>query len=332
MKMKEIAQLANVSASTVSRVLNNPEVVQKETRERVLQVIEELNYKPNLVARQFRTKETKIILVIVPDITSNFFSKVVRGIQQIASCHGYKVILFDTENKIEKEREYIDLLEQKQADGAVLLTAQLGKKELDVLSKQFPIVLACEYIDDLPIPTVSIDNVASARKMTEHLIQMGHQKIAHISGRINGVLGRDRLKGFKQALLTHQIEVDPSYIQEGDTTLNSGFNQMQKLLALEVSPTAVFAFNDETALGVLKAVREHGLSVPEDVAVVGFDDLEISTVVTPPLTTISQSRYEIGKKAAGLLVDLMANKEIEQKRFIMKDKLVVRSSCGGKSK
>jgi LacI family repressor for deo operon, udp, cdd, tsx, nupC, and nupG len=328
MKMLDIAKRANVSSSTVSRALNKPDSVQKDTRERILKVIEELNYKPNLVARQFRTKKTGIILVIVPDITSNFFSKVVRGIQQVASHYSYKVILCDTENDIKKEREYLDLLQQKQADGAILLTARLGKNELENISKEFPIVLACEYINELDIPTVSIDNINSAKKITAHLVQLGHTKIAHITGHMNGILGQDRLHGFEQALIQQGIEIHTEYIREGDTTLNSGFEQMQKLLALKTPPTAVFAFNDETALGALKAATDKGLYIPNDVAIVGFDDLEIATVVTPQLTTINQSRYKIGRQATQLLVDLIAGNEITQKKFILEDKLVVRASCG----
>lgn len=329
-KMKDVAKIAKVSPSTVSRVLSNPDLVQKETRDRVLEVVEELNYKPNLVARQFRKKETKIILVVVPDITSNFFSRVVRGIDQIASSNGYQVILCDTGNEIEKERMYVNLLHQKQADGIILLTARLGQSELESIAYEFPMVLACEYIDELNVPTVSVDNVSSSRKITEYLIGLGHTKIGHITGNMEGVLGRDRLKGFRQALLTNGIEIDSKYIQEGDSSMESGYNQMQKLLALEIPPTALFVFNDEMAFGALKAVRDNGFRVPEDIAIVGFDNLEMSTVVTPTLTTINQPRYEIGKKAAELLLTLMAGNEVKKKKFIMEDKLVIRESCGAK--
>jgi len=329
MKMKDVAKLANVSPATVSRVLSHPDLVQKETRERVLEVIKELNYQPNLVARQFRKKETKIILVVVPDITSSFFSKILRGIEHVASRHGYQVILCDTDNDLEKEREYINLLYQKQADGVILLTARLGQQELENLSKEFPMVLACEYIDELNVPTVSVDNISSSRKMTEYLIRLGHTKIAHITGRINGVLGRDRLKGFQQALMTHNLEIDSAYIQEGDVSLDSGYHQMQKLLALETPPTAVFVFNDEMAYGALKAAKDHGIEVPENLAIVGFDNLEISMIVDPPLTTIHQPRYEIGKKAMTLLLQLLSGTDMQQKKFIMKDTIVIRESCGG---
>ncbi|OAS86221.1 LacI family transcriptional regulator [Metabacillus litoralis] len=328
MKMSDVAKLANVSPATVSRVLSNPELVSKETRQKVLDVINEVNYKPHIVARQFRTKETKIILVVVPDITSAFFSKVLRGIEHVAVNNGYQVILGDTENDIEREKEYINLLLQKQADGMVLLTARLNKTNLEEISEHFPMVLACEYMDGLNVPTVSIDNISSARKATEHLIKLGHTKIAHITGPINVILSRDRMRGYQQAMMSHELDIDSAYIQEGDFSFESGYNQTLKLLALENPPTAVFAFNDEMAMGAIKAAKDSGLKAPEDLAVVGFDNVKMSSVIEPNLTTINQPKYEIGKKAMELLLKLINGESINKKKFVMKDELIIRESCG----
>lgn len=326
--MSDVAKLANVSPATVSRVLSNPELVSKETRQKVLDVINEVNYKPHIVARQFRTKETKIILVVVPDITSAFFSKVLRGIEHVAVNNGYQVILGDTENDIEREKEYINLLLQKQADGMVLLTARLNKTNLEEISEHFPMVLACEYMDGLNVPTVSIDNISSARKATEHLIKLGHTKIAHITGPINVILSRDRMRGYQQAMMSHELDIDSAYIQEGDFSFESGYNQTLKLLALENPPTAVFAFNDEMAMGAIKAAKDSGLKAPEDLAVVGFDNVKMSSVIEPNLTTINQPKYEIGKKAMELLLKLINGESINKKKFVMKDELIIRESCG----
>jgi LacI family repressor for deo operon, udp, cdd, tsx, nupC, and nupG len=331
MKMSDVAKLANVSPATVSRVLSHPDLVSKETREKVLNVINQVNYKPHIVARQFRTKETKIILVVVPDITSAFFSRVLRGIEHVAVNNGYQVILGDTENDTEREREYINLLLQKQADGMVLLTARIDKTKLEEISNHFPMVLACEYMDGLNVPTVSIDNISSARKATEHLIRLGHTKIAHITGPINVILSRDRMRGYQQAMMSHEIEIDSVYIQEGDLTFESGYNQMLKLLALETPPTAVFAFNDELAMGAIKAAKDSGLNVPEDLAVVGFDNIQMSSVHEPKLTTINQPKYEIGKKAMELLLQLINGESIHKKKIVMKDELVIRESCSSES-
>ncbi|MED3984932.1 LacI family DNA-binding transcriptional regulator [Peribacillus simplex] len=334
MKMSDVAKLANVSPATVSRVLRQPDLVSEDTKQKVLQVIEEMNYKPHMIASQFRTKETKIILVVVPDITRPFFSEVLRGIEHTAVENGYQVILGDTENDIEREKEYIDLLYKKQADGALLLTARMNRESLEKLSNQFPIVLACEYVDGLDIPTVSIDNVSSARKVTEHLIKLGHTRIAHITGPMNIILSRDRLGGFQQAMKNHHLKVNPEFIpefiQEGDYGIDSGYDQMVKLLSLENKPEAVFVFNDEMALGAVKAIQDHGLSVPEDIAVVGFDNLKIASIFNPHITTIDQPKYEIGKKATNLLLTLMKGGTIEKKKFVLKDELIIRESCGSK--
>ncbi|MEY9865465.1 LacI family DNA-binding transcriptional regulator [Peribacillus sp. RS7] len=329
MKMSDVAKLANVSPATVSRVLRQPDLVSEDTKQKVLQVIEEMNYKPHMIASQFRTKETKIILVVVPDITRPFFSEVLRGIEHTAVENGYQVILGDTENDIEREKEYIDLLYKKQADGAVLLTARMNRESLENLSNQFPIVLACEYVDGLDIPTVSIDNVSSARKVTEHLIKLGHTRIAHITGPMNIILSRDRLGGFQQAMKNHHLKVNQELIQEGgDYSIESGYDQMMKLLSLEKRPEAVFVFNDEMALGAVKAIQDHGLSVPKDIAVVGFDNLKIASIFHPHITTIDQPKYEIGKKATNLLLTLMKGGTVEKKKFVMKDELIIRESCG----
>lgn len=326
MKMSDVAKLANVSPATVSRVLCHPELVSVETRKKVMEVINQVNYKPHLVARQFRTQETKIILVVVPDITSAFFSKVLRGIEHVAEKHGYQVILGDTEDTVEREKEYVNLLLQKQADGMVLLTARLNKESLEEIASNYPLVLACEYIDGLNIPTVSIDNVSSARKATEHLISLGHSKIAHITGSINVVLSRDRLRGFQQAMISHNLEVESVYIQEGDSSFESGYQQMLKLLALEEPPTAVFVFNDEMAMGAIKAAKDSGMIVPNDLAIIGFDNIKMSSVIEPKLTTIDQPKYEIGKKAMELLIKQISGETTYKKQIVLKDKLIVRES------
>ena len=325
-KMSDVAKLANVSPATVSRVLRQPDLVSKEKRDRVLKVVNELNYKPHMVASQFRTKETRTILVIIPDISTPFFSEVLRGIQHSAANNGYKVIIGDSENNVEKEKEFIDLLLQKQADGVILLTARMEQKSLEIISNQFPTVIACEYSDGLDVATVSIDNISSSRKVTEHLIEMGHRRIAHIAGPMEVILSRDRIKGYRQALMTEEIPIDPAYIQEGDFSIQSGYEQMMKLLSLELPPTAVFAFNDELAIGAIKAVRDSGKHVPNDVAIAGFDNITISSYLSPEITTIDQPKYDIGKQAMSLLLKLMNGEQLDRKKIVLDDELLIRES------
>ncbi|WP_394238695.1 LacI family DNA-binding transcriptional regulator [Niallia oryzisoli] len=327
-RIADVAKLANVSTATVSRVLSNTGKVKKETSEKVLAAIKQLNYQPNILARQLRTLETKTILVVVPDISNPFFSKVLRGIEVVADENGYQVLLGDTINKPEHEIAFLDILRQKKADGMILLTARSDRKSLEQLTKEYPVVLACEYIEGAAIPTVSIDNISSARKITEHLIQLQHERIATITGPLHVVLGRDRLKGFQQAMTQYSLPLDQCLIQEGDFTLESGCNQMLKLLALENPPTAVFAANDEMAMGAIKAIKSKGLKVPNDIAVVGFDDIKFASIFEPALTTISQPTFEIGEKAIELLISLINNKPIQKEQYILEDKLIIRESCG----
>lgn len=331
-KMSDVAKLANVSTATVSRVLTKPDTVKEVTKQKVLGAINQLNYQPNMVARQFRRKETNIILVVVPDITNQFFSRVLRGIEHTAVQNSYQVIVGDTENDVDSEYGYLDLLRQRQAQGAILLTARMDKHHLAEISSEFPVVLACEYIEGIDIPTVSIDNISGARKVTEHLIKLGHTQIAHITGPLNVILSRDRLKGYEQALNNRSLKIDPVYVQEGDYTYESGYNQMQKFLALEIPPTAVFAANDEMAIGAVKAVKASGKRVPEDVAVVGFDNIKISSIFEPSITTIDQPKYKIGIKAMDLLIKQINKKPLQKKQNVLSDKLIIRDSCGSSSK
>ncbi|GCD82949.1 LacI family DNA-binding transcriptional regulator [Parageobacillus thermoglucosidasius] len=326
-RISDVAKLANVSTATVSRVLSNSGNVKKETTEKVLEAIRKLNYQPNMLARQLRKLETKTILVVVPDITNTFFSKVLRGIEHVAIENDYEVLLGDTGNNIERESGYLNILRQRKADGMIMLTARLEARELEEIASEFPVVLACEYLEGSTIPTVSIDNISSARKATEYLIHLGHRRIGFISGPLNVILSRDRLKGFQQAMAQHGIPIESLLVQEGDFSFESGYNMMMKFLALDQPPTAVFASNDEMAIGAIKAIKSRGLRVPDDISVVGFDDIQFASIYEPALTTISQPMFEIGKKAMELLIKLINKDKLEKSQYILEDQLVIRETC-----
>ncbi|MCL6443016.1 MAG: LacI family transcriptional regulator [Alicyclobacillus sp.] len=331
-RISDVAKLAGVSTATVSRVLSNAVRVSPDTRRRVLEAIEALDYQPNISARNLRKLETNTIIVVVPDITNMFFSRVLLGVQSLATSHGYQVLLGDTHNDIERERGFLNALKQKRADGMILLTARVSPWIIEEFSSQYPIVLACEYIEGSHIPTVSIDNISAARKATEHLIKLGHRRIGCILGPMNVVLNRDRLRGYEQALASSGIDIEPILIQEGDYSYESGYNLLLKLFAMRHPPTAVFAANDEMAIGVINAVRTLGMSVPRDVAVVGFDDIRLASIVSPALTTIAQPAFEIGYTAATILLDVIAGKDFVRKQVVLEDRLVIRESCGYRMK
>lgn len=326
-RIVDVAKKANVSTATVSRVITNSGTVKKETTDKVLKAIESLNYQPNILARQLRRLETKTILVVVPDITNTFFSKVLRGVEEVANKNGYQVLLGIANNSIEHQSGYLNILRQKKADGMILLTAKVDGQVVEEIANQYPVVLACEYTEGSQIPTVSIDNISSARKATEHLINIGHKRIGHISGPFNSVLGRDRLKGFQQAMAQHCLPVESFLVQEGDFSFESGFNQMMKFLALDHAPTAIFAANDEMAIGAMKAIKSKGLTVPGDISVVGFDDIKFASIYEPALTTIGQPSFDIGKKAMELLIKIINNDDLEKIQYILEDQLIVRDSC-----
>ncbi len=330
--MLDVAKLADVSPATVSRVLTNPDIVSDHTKDKVLKAIEELNYKPNVLARNLRKMENKNILVILPDITNTFFSQVLRGIDQVASENGYRVLLADTKDKLDLEHEYLTYLDLKIADAAIMLTSR-NIEAIEELAQKHQIVLACEYIKDSQLPMVSIDNVKSAYKATKHLIDLGHQKIAHISGPMDIILNKDRFEGYKKALHDANIEFNGNWVKEGKYTVNSGYSEMKKLLQLSNPPTAVFASNDEMAIGAIKAIKNSNMKVPDDIAVVGFDDIKWASIYEPALTTIFQPTFEIGKKAMLILLKLIKEekKDFQLERKVYEGELVVRKTCGAKN-
>ncbi|MGG5253505.1 LacI family DNA-binding transcriptional regulator [Neobacillus sp. SM06] len=326
-RIADVAKMANVSTATVSRVISHTGTVKKETAEKVLEAIKKLNYQPNVLARQLRKLETKTILVVVPDIANTFFSNVLRGIESVAMKNGYQVLLGDMDNYVERENGYLYILRQRKVDGVILLAARSNQWLLEEAAKEYPIVLACEYYEGSQLPTVSIDNVSSARKATDYLINLQHTRIGHITGPLNIVVGRDRLRGFQQAMNQYNLPVDPLLVQEGNFSFESGFNLMLKFLALEKPPTAVFAANDEMAMGAIKAIKSKGFIVPKDISVIGFDDIKFASIFEPALTTIEQPTFSIGKKAMELLIELIYHHELPKVQFILEDQLIVRESC-----
>jgi len=330
-KMRDVAKLANVSVATVSRVLHYPETVKEATRKKVLSVIAELNYQPNMLARQFRRNETNIILVVVPSIMNTVFSGIIEGIEYEAARHGYRVLLGNTNRKVENEYDLVELLKQKQTDGMILLSERMDSNYIKSLSEEYPLVLATAYIEGLRVPSVSIDNVSSSREAVEHLIRIGHKEIAHITGPLQFAISRSRYQGYKQALMQNNIEVRNMLVQEGDFTFESGYNQMLKLMAIEKTPTAIFAANDEMAMGAVKAAKELGLNVPRDIAVVGFDNISFSSIFDPALTTVAQPLFEMGQKSMKLLLQQIQGVPLLKAQYILECDFIVRESCGGKS-
>lgn len=327
-KITDVAKMANVSTATVSRVISNKRNVNSKTRERVLETINQLEYKPNRLASNLRKMSSKTVMVVVPDITNPFFSSILQGFKDVALENGYHVLLGDTGNSLEQERNFINLVKERVVDGVILTTARLPKEEILSVSQEIPVVLACEYIDGFDIPTVSIDNVSAARQAVEYLISLGHRRIGMITGPLGVILSKDRVKGYYQALNLHEIPIDGVLIQEGNFSVKSGYETMLKLLALEAPPSAVFATNDEMAVGAIKAIKQKGLSVPKDISVIGFDDIPLCELIETELTTIVQPKYDMGYQAMRMMLSIINKGNLTRKQIVLPHRLMVRKTCG----
>ncbi|MET0534415.1 MAG: LacI family DNA-binding transcriptional regulator [Steroidobacter sp.] len=326
--IRQVARQAGVSIATVSRALTTPDKVSDKTLKKVLAQVERSRYKPNLLARNFRSKRAYAVVVLVPNIANPFFAEIIRGIEQIAQQHGYAVLLGDTEGREDREAYYVGLVETRQADGLIQLHPRLPKAARDATGRlEIPLVNACEYIDDAPCPRIGIDNVAAAREMTSYLIGLGHRRIGAILGPTSSPLTSDRLRGYKLALKTAKISMDDTLVVEGDFSMSSGRDAVARLFETSEPPTAVFCFNDEMALGAIRWLKSTGRSVPHDVSVVGFDDIEFASFCDPPLTTIEQPTREIGNKAMSVLFEMLSGGKPESALHELPTKLIVRDSA-----
>lgn len=325
--IRQVARQAGVSIATVSRALTTPDKVSDKTLKKVLAQVERSRYKPNLLARNFRSKRAYAVVVLVPNIANPFFAEIIRGIEQVAQQHGYAVLLGDTEGREDREEYYVGLVETRQADGLIQLHPRLPKVAQGAGGFEIPLVNACEYIQDAPCPRVGIDNVAAAREMTTYLIGLGHRRIGVVLGPNSSPLTTDRLKGYKLALRAAKIAADDTLIAQGDFTMSSGRSAVAELFTVSEPPTAVFCFNDEMALGAIRWLKSTGRSVPNDVSVVGFDDIEFASFCDPPLTTIEQPTREIGNKAMSVLFEMLSGGKPEVALHALPTKLIVRDSA-----
>lgn len=326
--IKDVAAAAGVSVATISRVLSKPDAVKPETREHVLHIIKEMNYQPNILARQLRTQTTKAVIVIVPAIDNSFFQGIISGIGIEAERYGYQMLIADLNSQPSLENYYFEAIRQRQVDGIISLSANMTQKLETLITEKCPLVMAAQYISGHTIPSISIDNVAATKAAMTHLIRLGHQKIAHITVSPVQVPYLDRLNAYIDALKERNIPVDEELICYGFPTIQGGYDQMLALLAREKDFTAVFAAGDTMALGAMKALKDHGIRVPEDCAVVGFDDIDFSAFCEPALTTIRQPKKIIGKLAFQKLLSLMKNESVAGGLEVLPYELVIRESCG----
>lgn len=326
-KIKDIAERLGVSAATVSRALSDSGLVAEPTLSRIREVAREMNYRPNVSARNLRTQRAMAVLMVVRDVGNPFYLEILKGVEATARAAGYSVLMGNTENDSDREVEYFDMLRDGHADGMILMTGKLPAREGFLESvADAPIVVALEEIRDAGFPHVMIDNEGAARDAVEHLVGLGHKRIAHISGPVPEIMSVSRRNGYRAAMQAAGLAIPDGYEPVGDYLLHTGQRLCRELFELPQPPTAIFVANDEMAFGVIHELRRLGLDVPGDVSVVGFDDLFLSEAFYPPLTTVSQPRAEIGRAAMNMLLDMLAGGLTPRKPAMLATTLKIRGT------
>ncbi len=330
--LKDVANLAGVSTATVSNVTNNTKFVSDDVKRKVLNAMETLNYRPNALAKSLRVQETKLIGVLISDITNPFFSKVVRGIEYEANKNGYNILLCNTESNAVKEQEYLDILIGKRIDGLIISSS--GNKEEYIKhleSANIPIVFLNRSPESALMKTVMTNNIRGSYLAAEHLINHGYEKISIISGPQTYSTGRDRLIGYKRAMEDYGLPIDEELIKIGNFDIKSGYDLMKELINSGERTDACFIANNSMTLGAYKYIKETNLKIGQDLAIVGYDESDWADIVEPPLSTISQPAYEQGTQAAELVIANINEKELtNQKVIYLEPTMIIRESCGCK--
>ncbi|GAB6108694.1 LacI family DNA-binding transcriptional regulator [Fusibacter bizertensis] len=327
--IKEIAKLADVSIATVSKVVNHKDQhISELTRKRIFDLIEEYNYVPNRVASSMITKKTNSIGLIIPDITNPFFPEVARGVEDYANLAGFHVVLCNSDNNPAKEISYIAMLQEKMVDGIIFTSSSLRKNSSkEFLKFQIPVITVDRDIEDLKTQgKITVDNINGAYSGVSYMIERGYKKILHLAGPLSSKPSVDRHKGYLKALEDHNIPYDDTLFYEGNYTAEWGYTGAKEALEHTIAFDSIFCGNDMIAIGAIKALKEFGLNVPDDIGVVGFDDIYMATVVTPNLTTICQPNYKMGYKAAEMLIELIKNPHRVLDDVVLKTELIIRES------
>ncbi len=305
--IKDVANRAGVSVATVSRVLNDESVVAEKTLKRVKDAISELDYTPNMLGNHLRKSTTNNILVLIPTASNQFYNRILRGIQSEAHRFSYNTMVCMTNGDKEIEEKYLTLLKTKLADGVIFLSSTLSKTAVNQLSKHYPIVQCSEKIDGSITSYVAIDNERAGYDATCALIQREHHKIAFLGSAQGVVSSRERHRGYCRALEQYQIPYREEFVFLDTFSYSSGIRSAEAILQLHDRPTAIFAVSDTIAIGAMRSLLSHSVKIPEEMALIGFDNISVSSVYTPSLSTIAQPQLELGRRAVGLLLDKMKN-------------------------
>jgi DNA-binding LacI/PurR family transcriptional regulator len=327
--LKDLARKLRLSVSTVSRALRDVQDINPETKKQVLALAEELNYEPNLIAKSLVNKQTKVIGVILPVITSRYFANALSGMMEIADANGYHIMFCQSDESPVKEIFSIKKLVSIRIDGLLISVSKDTKDAgefLKVQQKGIPVVFFDRALHNVNASKVTVNQHEGAFLAVEHLIQRGCTRIAHIAGPRHLAIAVDRLNGYLDALQKHNIPVNDDYILYCEDFEEDALEKTKILFSLENKPNGIFAVNDSSAIICMKYLQNLGYKIPEDVAIAGYNNDPIGEVVWPPLTTIMQPSYEVGKLATQLLIDEIEGKSLEYKDKILNSKLIIRSS------
>ncbi|MCT8975734.1 LacI family transcriptional regulator [Clostridium sp. CX1] len=326
--IKDVAKEAGVSIATVSRVLNDVDVVNEETKKKVLEAIDKLGYRPNIVARSLKTQRTKTIGIIIPDISSQIYPEIVRGAEDVANIYDYNLMLCNSDLDPEKEMEYLRVLREKMVDGVLYMSTSLEPSILELINKlQIPMVLIETTSKEGNIPSVTIDNEKAAFDAAEYLIKKGNKKIGYIGTHEDAVNASAlRYTGYKKALLENNLKVDDKFAYFGGLKSQDGYEGMLSILEKD-TVDAVFCASDEIAMGAINALRDKGMKVPEEVDVIGFNNIYSAAVFYPKITTIAEPMYDMGSVGMRMLIKIINKQEVELKNYVLKHELIERNSC-----
>jgi DNA-binding LacI/PurR family transcriptional regulator len=332
--LKHIAEALGVSAMTVSRALNDRDNVDEKTKQRIREKAQSMGYTPNRVAKSLVSQKTQTLGVVIPEITHAFFPEVVRGIEEVTYKSDYQLFLTNANEQFSREKEAIETLRSQRVDG-LLISSSLTREDYSfyesIIEGGAKVVFFDRCIEDIGASCVSVNDRESSKKITEHLItEHGYTKIAHLSGPQKVSIGKERLRGFKDALENHNLTINEEWIVQAGFKENTGYEAMTKLIekGREQLPEAVVAVNDPTAIGAIEAIREYGLSIPDDIAIVGFTDDIRSSLLEVPLTTVHQPAYDMGVQAAKKLIRFIEEDDTPVEKIEVPTTLKIRSSCG----
>ncbi|WP_078430034.1 LacI family DNA-binding transcriptional regulator [Alkalihalobacterium alkalinitrilicum] len=329
--MDEVAKRAGVSKTTVSRIINgNFQHVHEDTKEKVLKIINELNYRPNALAKSLKQMKTNVIGIVLSNLQNPFWSSVLQGVEDTCHSNGYNLMICNSNDNSKLEQEHIEGLQMKQVDG-IIVNPTMKNKQLfqSIIDREYPIIAINRKIEDVPLDTVVVDNIKGSELAMEHFIELGKSSIAIIVYPPDGISPREeRLQGYKSALINHGHTINEKYILIVEEKKGAAKEEIKKALTSKEPPDAIFSTNNMMTLEILEGIKELGMSVPQDVSLIGYDETVWSKHLAPPLTTVNQPSYEMGKLAAEKLINLLNTKQkAEPKVTQLQPNLIIRESC-----